>query len=148
MTDPGSLERQHAQAQSQDEDTLGEVVRLLISSAEGYEEAASLSVETEQAQRWRREADERWALARQVQSWLRDRGYLAPKEGLPLGSTHRGVLDMSAGLRAGDAAARRTIELGEAALRRRVSALRRQSDLSASAMDLMCFVDHQIQAES
>jgi hypothetical protein len=148
MTDPKKLERQHAHDQTQDGDALAETARLLISSAESFEEAASVASKPAHKETWRREAENRWALAQQVQSWLQEHHYLAPKEGFPLGSIYRRVLDASAALQAGDAAAQRTIALGEGLLRQRVSALRRQSDLSESAQDLMCFVEHQLQPET
>ena len=64
MTDPIRLKGQHAHEQTQDEDALGEVVRLLISSAEGFEKAASVARADAYTEQWRREAEDRWALSR------------------------------------------------------------------------------------
>jgi hypothetical protein len=147
MTDPRKLERQHVHDQCQDEDALAETARLLISSAESFDEAALVAHSHANTEQWRREAKDRWALARQVQEWLEEHDYLAPKQGMPLASIHRRMLDASAALEVGDAAARRTIAICDGVVRQRVAALRVQSDLSDSAQDLLLFVEHHLTAE-
>jgi len=120
-----------------DTDTLNELIESLLDSIKGYEESAQQAEGLKYKDVFTARAAERRPIVSQFQAEVRRIGGEPTESGTTAGAAHRLFVNLRSMMSSGDEAVLIEVERGEDHLKEKFSAALRDSDLSASVMQMV-----------